>query len=95
MEISDEMIDYIAGLAKLKLPEERSHELKKDLEGILNYIEILKELDTSNEEPMSHAFSNTNCFREDIALPSMDRDLLLENAPDKKVGCFKVPKTVE
>lgn len=95
MEISNEMIDYIAGLAKLKLPAERSHKLKEDLEGILGYIEILKELDTSNELPLSHAFPDTNCFREDVVLPSMERDLLLSNAPRKKDGCFQVPKTVE
>ena len=95
MEISDEMIDYISVLARLKLPKQRSQELKKDLEGILNYIEILKELDTTGEEPMSHAFDNTNCFREDIVKPSMDRELLLSNAPRDKEGCFLVPKTVE
>lgn len=95
MEISDEMIDYISKLARLNLPEERSHELKKDLEGILSYIEILSELDTENEIPMSHAFSNTNCFRDDVVLPSMPVELILANAPDKKDGCFKVPKTVE
>lgn len=95
MEITNEMIDYIAALAKLKLPGDREQELKRDLQGILNHIEILKELDLSNEEPLSHAFSNTNCFREDIVLPSMDREELLANAPRQKDGCFQVPKTVE
>ncbi|MHB1485526.1 MAG: Asp-tRNA(Asn)/Glu-tRNA(Gln) amidotransferase subunit GatC [Saccharofermentanales bacterium] len=95
MEISNEMIDYISALAKLKLPKERAHDLQKDLESIIGYMEILKELDTENDEPLSHAFSNTNCFRDDVVFPSMDRDLLLENAPDKKDGCFKVPKTVD
>lgn len=95
MEITDEMIDYISVLARLKLPEQRAHELKKDLEGIISYIEILNELDTTNEEPLSHAFKDVNCFREDIIIPSMDRELLLSNAPQKKDGCFQVPKTVE
>ncbi len=95
MEISDEMIEYIATLARLNLSEKRAHELKKDLEGILNYVEILKELDLTGEEPLSHAFSDINRFREDVILPPMDRDLLLANAPQKKDGCFQVPKTVE
>lgn len=95
MEISNEMIEYISVLAKLKLPKDRAHDLKKDLESIIGYMEILKELDTKNDEPLSHAFNNTNCFREDIVLPSMDRDLLLENAPEIKDGCYKVPKTVD
>ena len=95
MEISEDMIGYIAALAKLNLPANRAHELKKDLEGILNYIEILKELDLSGEESLSHAFPDTNCFREDIVRPSMDREELLANAPKKKNGCFQVPQTVE
>ncbi len=95
MEISNEMIDYIAALARLDLTEERAKGLKKDLEEILNYIEILKELDLTNEEPLSHAFDDVNCFREDTVHPSMDRALLLSNAPQQKDGCFQVSKTVE
>ena len=95
MEITNEMIEYIAALAKLKLPGARAQELKRDLQCILNHIEILKELDLSGEEPLSHAFSNTNCFREDIVRPSMNRDELLANAPRQKDGCFQVLKTVE
>ena len=95
MEISDEMIKCIATLARLNLPEQRACELKKDLEKILDYVEILKELDLSGEEPLSHAFSNVNCFREDIVHQPMERELLLSNAPQTKDGCFRVPKTVE
>ncbi len=95
MEISNEMIGYIAALAKLKLSGQREQELRRDLEGILNHIEILKELDLRAEEPMSHAFANTNFFREDIVHPSMNRDELLSNAPRQKDGCFQVPKTVD
>ena len=95
MEISNQMIDYIAALAKLQLTSERADGLKKDLEEILDYIEVLKELDLTDEEPLSHAFDDVNCFREDIVHPSMDRDLLLANAPQQKDGCFQVPKTVE
>ncbi len=95
MEISNEMIEYIAALAKLKLSGEREQDLRRDLQGILNHIEILKELDLDAEEPLSHAFANTNCFRDDAVRPSMDREELLSNAPRQKDGCFVVPKTVE
>ena len=95
MEITDQMIEYIAALAKLQLNETRAEGLKKDLGEILNYMEVLKELDLSGEEPMSHAFGDVNAFREDEARPSMDRGALLANAPRQKDGCFQVPKTVE
>ena len=43
----------------------------------------------------SHAFPVVNVFREDEVRESMDRELILQNAPAKKDGCFLVPKTVE
>ena len=39
-------------------------------------------------EPMSHAFPVVNVFREDEVKPSMERELILKNAPDVKDGCF-------
>jgi Asp-tRNA(Asn)/Glu-tRNA(Gln) amidotransferase C subunit len=36
-----------------------------------------------------------NDFRDDIALPSYDRALILENAPVKNDETFIAPKTVE
>ena len=36
-----------------------------------------------------------NVFRKDEVVQSVDRELILQNAPAKKDGSFKVPKTVE
>ena len=55
----------------------------------------LNTLDTDGIEPMSHAFPVRNVFRKDEVVPSVDRELILQNAPAKKDGSFKVPKTVE
>ncbi|MGI6268468.1 MAG: Asp-tRNA(Asn)/Glu-tRNA(Gln) amidotransferase subunit GatC [Acutalibacteraceae bacterium] len=41
------------------------------------------------------SFPIVNAFREDEVTPSVDRELLLSNAPNKKDGYFKVPKTVD
>ena len=41
---------------------------------------------------MSHAFPVVNVFREDEVKPSMERELILKNAPKQKEGCFLVPK---
>jgi aspartyl-tRNA(Asn)/glutamyl-tRNA(Gln) amidotransferase subunit C len=69
--------------------------LKRDLGSILNYMDSLNELDTENVEPMSHVFDLKNVFRADETVKRDNREDLLKNAPDKKDGCFKVPKTVE
>lgn len=93
--ITDEIIDYVGILAKLELSLEERKEAKKDMGRMLDYIDKLNELDTEGIEPMSHVFSMNNVFREDIVTNGDDRDNILKNAPEKKEGAFKVPRTVE
>jgi len=95
MQINNELITYLEDLSRLTLSKEEEEKAKVDLEKILNYIDKLNELDTSNVEAVSHPFAFTNNFREDDVVASADRDIILANAPVKKDGCFKVPKTVD
>lgn len=95
MQINEQLIDYVAALSRLELSPEEKKRAEKDLGSIVGYIDKLNELDTSGVEPMSHAFPVKNVFREDVLMASEDRDVLLQNAPQKKDGCFQVPKTVE
>ena len=93
--ISDETIEYVGILAKLELSPEEKEEAKKDMGRMLDYIDKLNELNTSKVEPMSHVFPVQNVFREDVVTNEDTRDAILANAPKKKDGAFKVPKTVE
>lgn len=93
--INDETIDYVGILAKLKLNEEEKVQAKADMQKMLDYIDKLDELDTTGVEPMSHVFAVNNVFREDVVVNGDDRDNMLANAPEKKEGQYKVPKTVE
>ena len=95
MNITDEMIDYISQLARLELSEEEKEKSKNEIGKIIDYMDILNTIDTTDIEAMSHAFPVKNVFREDILKPSVDRNTITINAPSKKDGCFKVPKTVE
>ena len=95
MKISDEMIDYIGILARLKLKDEEKDSAKTEMEKIINYMDTLNQLDTTGIEAMSHAFPVKNVFREDVVQPSTDRDVITANAPNSKDGCFVVPRTFE
>lgn len=95
MKISEDTIEYVAALTKLKLEEEQKEKTIEDLNRILTYIDTMNELDTDGIEPMSHAFELKNVFREDVVTNEEDTEALLANAPVKKDGCFVVPKTVE
>lgn len=95
MQITDQTLEYVSALAKLKLTEEEKERAKKDLGEILGYMDTMNELDTTGIEPMSHTFPIKNVFREDVVKNGDDRENLLANAPQQKDGCFVVPKTVE
>ncbi len=93
--ISDETIEYVGILAKLELTDEEKEAAKKDMGRMLDYIDMLNELDTSGVEPMCHVFAMNNVFREDVVTNGDQRGDMLKNAPEQKDGAFKVPKTVE
>ena len=95
MEITKDMVEYVASLARLKLDESQPAALQKDLGEIINYMDVLNNLDTEGIEPMSHAFAVKNVFREDVVKPSADRAELLKNAPKSDEEAIIVPKTVE
>lgn len=93
--ISDETIEYVGILAKLELSDEEKEQAKKDMGGMLDYIDKLGELDTTGVEPMSHVFPVHNVFREDEVTNGDTREELLKNAPQEKDGMFVVPKTFD
>lgn len=92
--ITDEIIEYVGILAKLELSDTEKEQAKKDMSKMLAYVDKLNELDTDNVEPMSHIFPVTNVFREDIVSDIDGSENALANAPEKKDGGFKVPKTI-
>ena len=95
MQITDETIDYVGILAKLELSPEEKEQAKKDMTNMLDYVGKLNELDTEGVEPMSHTFSVHNVFREDVVVNGDDRENMLSNAPEKKDGAYKVPRTFD
>ncbi|MBO6207407.1 MAG: Asp-tRNA(Asn)/Glu-tRNA(Gln) amidotransferase subunit GatC [Lachnospiraceae bacterium] len=93
--ISDEMIEYVSILAKLKPDEQEKEQARKDLAEMLGYIDRLGELDTEGIEPMSHVYPESNRFREDTVTNGDGREQVLANAPEVRDGAFVVPRTFE
>ena len=93
-KLSDETIEYVGILAKLRLSGEEKENAKADMEKMLDYIDTLNELDTDGVVPMSHVFPVNNVFREDVADQKDGSRETLANAPLKKDMYFKVPKTI-
>jgi len=88
-------IKYVAHLARLHLTPDEEKKLGAQLDGILGYIEKLKELDVTGVEPTAHAVPMVNVTRADEIRASLPHDDALRNAPAKASGLFMVPKIVE
>ena len=95
MKISQEEIKKIALLSRLEVKEEHMAHVEKELSDILTYVAELDALELDGVEPMAHAVSLHNVFREDEKKPSLDHELALFNAPEAEDGYFKVPRVVQ
>ena len=93
--MSDFDVKYVANLARISLSPAEEEKIGAQLNGILGYIEKLKELDVTNVEPTAHAVPLINVFRPDEIRPSISNEEALRNAPAKANGLFLVPKIVE
>jgi aspartyl-tRNA(Asn)/glutamyl-tRNA(Gln) amidotransferase subunit C len=111
MKVTEKDVAYVADLAHLDLTAEERAAMLRDLNSILDYVDRLNELDTSDVPPMaqvsdrygvdqskqgSERFSYAS--REDILeglRKSLPHEVALENAPDADESFFRVPKVIE
>jgi len=84
----------IARLAHLALTTDELDTLGRQVTDILAYAEQIREADTSGVPPTDHPLDSPPIWREDVVSPSLDRDAVLDGAPDAAAGLFKVPKVL-
>ncbi|PYX07851.1 MAG: Asp-tRNA(Asn)/Glu-tRNA(Gln) amidotransferase GatCAB subunit C [Acidobacteria bacterium] len=111
MKVTEKDVAYVADLANLELTQAERERMVRDLNSILEHIDSLNELDTTNVPPMaqipdrfgvdesrqgSERFAYT--IREDVLeglRKSLPHDVALANAPDSDGTFFEVPKVIE
>ncbi len=91
MSLTPEEVKHIAKLAHLELSDEQLALYREQLSDILDHIAKLNELDTVDISPMANAVEGASPLRADEIRPSLPNEKLLQNAPDKADGQFKVP----
>ena len=98
MKITEKEVRYVAGLANLTLSDAETARLQADLDGILEHMDRLNEVDTSGVEPMSQVLfeaGETATLRADLPVSPLGNHAALANAPQSGAGYFKVPKVIE
>ena len=98
MKITEKEVRYVAGLANLTLSDAETAKLQTDLDGILQHMDRLNEVDTTGVEPMTQVLfeaGETATLRADVPVAPLDNQAALANAPQPGAGYFKVPKVIE
>ena len=95
MSVDEGTVRRIARRARIKVTDDEAKGLVKELSGILDWVEQLKEVDTSKVEPMTRVVPIELKMREDKVTDGEIADQVVKNAPMTEDHFFVVPKVVE
>ncbi len=90
--ITEELMEHLIWLARIKLTEEEKREFLKDLNRVLEFFNEIDEVNVENVEPTTHTALLTNVLRDDVPREPLPQNEVLANAPEKENGYFKAPK---
>ena len=95
MTVDKTTVAKIARLARIRVPDERLEPLAAELNGILNWIAELDELETDNVVPLAGVSGHALPMRDDVVTDGSRLDDILSNVPESAGGFFVVPKVIE
>ena len=95
MSVTKDDVKKVARLARIAVPDERLEPLAGELNGILDWIDQLNEVDIDGVEPMTSVVETKLPQREDVVTDGQKSADVLANAPKAADGFFVVPKSVE
>jgi aspartyl-tRNA(Asn)/glutamyl-tRNA(Gln) amidotransferase subunit C len=105
MSVSEQDVERVAELANLELRNDEKAHMLRDLNSLLDYFAQLNELDTTSVPPMTQVANQLTeggeliaaapHLRADEIAPSLNRQRVLDSAPDTDGVFFKVPKVIE
>jgi aspartyl-tRNA(Asn)/glutamyl-tRNA(Gln) amidotransferase subunit C len=91
VSLSAEQVRWVAHLGRLELSADELATMTRQLAGIVDYVSQLQQVDTEGVEPLTHALTVHNVFREDEPSPSLSPDEALANAPQRRGDFYAVP----
>ena len=89
--IDTKTVKHVAFLVRLGISAEEAQTFSGQFSSIIDYFNMLNEVDTEDVPPASDIANAENVLREDEAKPSMSREEFLKNAPKSERGYVKVP----
>lgn len=88
MKLTRDQVKHVAKLANLPLSSEEEEKYSEQLSAILEYVDQLNQVDTSNVEPTFNVTGQSNVMSGDETIPSLSQAEALSNASKKETGFF-------
>ncbi|HLZ48329.1 MAG TPA: Asp-tRNA(Asn)/Glu-tRNA(Gln) amidotransferase subunit GatC [Candidatus Limnocylindria bacterium] len=88
-------VEHVAGLARIALTDEELDRFTGQLQVVLEAIEKLQDVDTSDVSPSASVLPLENVMREDEPRPSLPAEVVLAQAPDREGDLFRVQASLE
>ena len=94
MQITDDLIEKLARLARLNIGADQREAVRTDLERMLRFVDRLNEVDTTGVEPFSHFGGDEALLRPDEVGGQLTQEEALSPAPQRQGSFFTVPKSI-
>jgi aspartyl-tRNA(Asn)/glutamyl-tRNA(Gln) amidotransferase subunit C len=95
MSLTADEVRWVAHLARLQLTDAELAVMTRQLSAIVEYVDLLKQVNTDGVEPLAHALEVRNVFRADEPGTSLPVDEALANAPERRGAFYAVPAVLE
>ena len=95
MEFDKKSLLKLGKLARISISDDKLNNLSKDLNSILEFVDQLKEIKTDQVDPTSNSLNQKLEVRDDKVDTKNSVEDVLENAPEKEMDFFVVPKVIE
>ena len=95
MEFDKKSLLKLGKLARIFISDDKLNNLSQDLNSILEFVDQLKEIRTDQVDPTSNSLNQKLEVRDDIVENENSTEDVLENAPEKEMNFFVVPKVIE
>jgi aspartyl-tRNA(Asn)/glutamyl-tRNA(Gln) amidotransferase subunit C len=95
MSLSKEETHKIAKLARIRITDDEAEKYSHELSSILDWIEMLGEVDTGDEKLVASVVEHPLPLRKDEVTAGGEPERILANAPAKEYDCFVVPKVID
>ena len=89
-QFTSAQVRHLASLVRIELTDSEVEEFRSELSSILSHIDALSEIDTAGIPPTNNGADLQNVEAEDASRPSLPRDQILANAPQREDEYFRV-----